>query len=667
MIKISTTLKNISSTFIVTLILSLSLVNQAYSQTTNIIDISAGQGYSLALKSDGTVLAWGRNSRGQLGDGSWLNRSFPVQVSDLQDVIQIVAGQSMSLALSKDGTLWGWGFFNSKQHNKPIQIPLSYSLDPDMLKNVKKIYSGLNTRFAIKSDDTIWAWGSNSYHQLGMRKQEYVDYPTNIIKPYDKSYSDIVDFALGVDYTLALKKDGTVWGWGRNSFDQLGQNVQSTSEGIVMEPVQVYDLKDVIKIATDDKYSLVLKRDGTVWQWGKQSIYDSYKVAPVQIKGLSDVQEIALSKSLSSEDEEFALALKKDGTVWSWNKKIFVGSDGEVNQNLTISQIIELKNIIKIQSKVGHVLALQDDGTIWSWGRNDSGQLGDGTSIDRNAPIKVDDFLGFLDTTNHWAEKDIDYLTSRQLVSGFQNGNFRPDELVTRAEFSIIIRKALNLGINIKHNEFTDISYKYWAYPYIETVYNAGIMKGYKDLSFRPDIPLTRAELASILIRAYKLTNKENPKIFNDVSSKYWASKEIEIASSNNIIMGYADGSFKPEEFITRSQIVSMISRVLQLQYNQSSEILFLVKKYQEYGYCFDTSINYLLTNNNYSEQELITAFINCIYEGWIEAKGTYYNFIIAGDLLNIENLYLKPEKLNEFTWSITKKGKEFIESKKLN
>ena len=131
------------------------------------VAIAGGGVHSLALKSDGTVWAWGRNDWGQLGDGSMTNRLTPVPVSGLTGVVAIAGGGVHSLALKSDGTVWAWGGNSSGQlgdgsmTNRLTPVPVSG------LTGMVAIAGGELHSLALSSDGTVWTWGYNVYGELG--------------------------------------------------------------------------------------------------------------------------------------------------------------------------------------------------------------------------------------------------------------------------------------------------------------------------------------------------------------------------------------------------------------------------------------------------------------------------------------------------------------------
>lgn len=194
---------------------------------TNVTAIATSYGYSLALKSDGTVWAWGRNDSGQLGIGSESqgDHPTPVRVTGLSDVVAISAGVGHSLALKSDGTIWKWG----DHVTTPQPVPL--------LTGVTAIAAGLQHDLALTADGSVWAWGTNHYGQLGNGTTSDAESPT---PSRIQNLSNVVQISSYFDSNLALKDDGTVWGWGRE-YTQWDHNFDQA----VPTPRRVLDLPPV--------------------------------------------------------------------------------------------------------------------------------------------------------------------------------------------------------------------------------------------------------------------------------------------------------------------------------------------------------------------------------------------------------------------------------------
>ena len=147
---------------------------ELFSAGGKVIQVSAGENHTLALKDDGTVWSWGYNYFSQLGDGSTITRTAPVQVIGLTDVVYIEASLLHSLAVKSDGTVWVWG---SNTHCQSSGANISqYYISPVQVIGLAGAISGAAGDFfslALKGDGTIWAWGDNTHNELGLPFTKY--------------------------------------------------------------------------------------------------------------------------------------------------------------------------------------------------------------------------------------------------------------------------------------------------------------------------------------------------------------------------------------------------------------------------------------------------------------------------------------------------------------
>ena len=192
-----------------------------------VVDVEVGTSQVLVLKADGSVWAWGNGTSGELGDGQSGKRSAPSQVIGLgpgRDVVAIAAGGSHSLALKKDGTVLAWGNNKSGQlgdatrptdHDRPVQVK---GLGPG--SGVVKVAAGAAFSMALKSDGTVLAWGKNKVGELGDGTTVDKSLPRVVTRL--GSGSGVVAIAAGSFHALALKKDDSLLAWGDNSSGQIG-------------------------------------------------------------------------------------------------------------------------------------------------------------------------------------------------------------------------------------------------------------------------------------------------------------------------------------------------------------------------------------------------------------------------------------------------------------
>lgn len=169
------------------------------------------------------------------------------------------------------------------------------------------------------------------------------------------------------------------------------------------------------------------------------------------------------------------------------------------------------------------------------------------------------------DITNHWAGERINNLVAQGAIKGYPDGTFQPDTTITRAEFTTVVVKAFNLT-NSNGKVFTDTS-GHWAKDYIATATAAGIVGGYNDNIFGPNDPVTREQMAAMVVKAANLTAATGENQFADSSSiAGWAREAVATAVNNQIIRGYPDNTFKPGGKATRAEAVTVIVNALNLK-----------------------------------------------------------------------------------------------------
>jgi hypothetical protein len=331
--------------------------------------------------ASGTAWAWGRNTYGQLGDGTTTTSNIPVQVLNLTGVTAVDGGEYHSLALKSDGTVWAWGENGYGQLGTGNLHDESTPVKVINLSNVTVIAGGKSHSLAVKSDGTAWAWGYNAYGQLGNGTiSGGTSTPGQV-----SNLSGVKAVGGGEDHGLALTSDNTVWAWGKNWFGQLGDGTTENRN----TPVQVTSLSGVTAIAAGGAHSLALKSNGTVWAWGNGTYgqlgngSDTGSTTPVQVSNLSSIKAVACGKNHN-------LAIKSDGTIWVWgyNKYGQLG-DGTTDTQYTPIQISGLGSVRAIAGGEYHSLAANTVGAAFSWGHNIFGQLGDGTTDEKHTPVQV--------------------------------------------------------------------------------------------------------------------------------------------------------------------------------------------------------------------------------------------------------------------------------------
>jgi alpha-tubulin suppressor-like RCC1 family protein len=345
-----------------------------YSQCWQIV--SAGSSHTLAIKPDGTLWAWGFNGDAQLGDGTTTEKSNPIQIGTASDWKAVSAGNNHSLAIKTDGTLWAWGdnFWGqlgdgSFGNHRIVPTKIGTAT------NWEFICAGLGFSLAIKTNGTLWGWGDNFYGQLGISTVAFV--PTQIGTGTDWS-----SISAGGNHTLAIKVDNTLWASGYNAAGQLGDG--TTIDKNVFTKIGTGTNWKTVEAGYD--FSLALKTDGTLWSWG-----DNYsgQLGDGTYTGKTIPSQVGTASNWNSIDagNNNSLALKTNGTIWSWGFKIGGVIFGEDESRTTPTQLGTDSNWASITLGDYHSIAFKTDGTLWGWGNNTWGTLGNGTWVDESLPV----------------------------------------------------------------------------------------------------------------------------------------------------------------------------------------------------------------------------------------------------------------------------------------
>lgn len=219
-----------------------------------------GNGFTLSTKTDGTIWSWGRNTTGQLGDNTAIDKSSPVQIGALSNWSDVSASSGNNvLAVKTDGTIWAWGSNTRGQLGVNDTITRSSPVQIGALTNWSNIAAGSRFSIATKTDGTLWAWGENNYGQLGLGNVTNRSSPVQV-----GTLTNWLKVAATGYHVLAIKTDATMWSWGNNGEGRLGLNDTISRSS----PVQIGALNTWSKIDSGGNFSIATKQDRTMWTWG---------------------------------------------------------------------------------------------------------------------------------------------------------------------------------------------------------------------------------------------------------------------------------------------------------------------------------------------------------------------------------------------------------------
>jgi uncharacterized repeat protein (TIGR03803 family) len=346
--------------------------------------ISGGSSHTIAVKHDGTIWVWGANGSGQYGNGTTNASTTAIQTTGFGSGLEVAGGTGFSLTLRADGTVWGSGENAYGQLGNGGTLRRSTPINVSSLSSVVTVASGYQHAVALKSDGTVWTWGRGDSGQIGNGSSAL---RTLVPVQLTALGTNVTAIAAGRSHTIAMKSDGTVWSWGNNAYGQLGNGTTSS----VNVPTQIPTLSNVIDVSAGDYHTLVLKSDGTVWAFGHNGngrLGDgssvSTRLSPVKVSTITG-GGLRVSAGASH-----SMALKDDGTVWAWglNTSGQLGNGTLVNKSVP-TLVNGLSGILAIDAGGYHSIALKDDGTVWTFGENSSGQLGNGVKVDASTPVQA--------------------------------------------------------------------------------------------------------------------------------------------------------------------------------------------------------------------------------------------------------------------------------------
>jgi len=265
-----------------------------------------------AIKSDGTLWMWGDNGHGNLGLNDTIKRSSPTQIPSTtwSNVSAGGDNETSTIAIKTDGTMWAWGgndqgnlgHNNRTDRSSPTQIPGT---------TWKDVSNGADWVVATKTDGTAWSWGKNSHGYLGLNNTTEKSSPTQI-----PGTTWAYAAAGRPGNNVAVKTDGTLWAWGHNGNGALGQNNTTNYASPKQIPGTSWDSSHPNKVNAGFYRAFAIKTDGTLWGWGANSNGElgnnnrTQYSSPVQIPG-TNWESIDNMYSVT-------LATKTDGTLWSW-------------------------------------------------------------------------------------------------------------------------------------------------------------------------------------------------------------------------------------------------------------------------------------------------------------------------------------------------------------
>ena len=406
--------------------------------------IVSGYGHTLALRADGTVWAWGDNTYGQLGDGTYgtsnVDKFVPRQVRIgqnesntklLTNIKYVAAGANSSAAIDQDGLLYVWGNNDNGQLGVDGKIvvyptlvealkdnPATPNADETILVSAVEL-SESHTIIIDALTKRAYTWGKNDHNQLGYQ-QSILNNGKPMTSPSTENYAkeahlvtrdkgdlNFLEVASGKNHSVGIvipaseaetATQGTVYAWGDNTYGQLGQNTSGSSSAVLqaVKKSNGESITNAVAVAAAGNYSLALTADGIVYAWGD----NTYGVMGNGTKG--GIQKSAVAVAGVTGDgtlegiyaiaasPKTAVAISKDGHVYSWgnNDNGQIGDATHFERLYPVMQS-DINNAKAVSAGDGYTVVQTTSGNMYAWGKNDSGQIGNSTFDEQLVPVAV--------------------------------------------------------------------------------------------------------------------------------------------------------------------------------------------------------------------------------------------------------------------------------------
>ena len=413
-----------------------------------IIKIEAGNYTSYVIDNNNHLWSTGYNYYGELGNGSTSNRSKFTQIQTLENVSDVSASETNStIVLLSDGTVWGFGNNTNNQLTTVGGATPQQLKGPDgMLKDITSISVGYYTGYAITSEEKVLAWGLNNYSQLASGTTETKSTPVYMKEKDGNDFTDSMIVSGGRYSAELAKSDGTVWGVGYNGYGNIGDGTTNSKNQITcistphikleerevtlklsnpnyqINPKTVYGFNILFEETenegftyktSDETIAKIDEATGKVTATGLGKAYITVTAKGTEEETRVVINVIGENKKVEEKVQvgsSHSLALKQDGTIWSWGNNTSAINTTEpiqiekgkyketkeietpegTTQTTTTEKEIDLNNIKDIAVGYNHNLALDSEGHVYSWGYNGYGQLGDDSTSTKEIPTRIE-------------------------------------------------------------------------------------------------------------------------------------------------------------------------------------------------------------------------------------------------------------------------------------
>ena len=314
-----------------------------------VVAASTNTGNSFAITGDGVLWGWGSNRHGQLGDGTMVAISTPVEI--LSNVRAVSAGEGHTMVIRDDGSLWTWG------RNQWGQLGDGTTTDSNVpvkiMDSVVQISASWLRSMALREDGSLWGWGWGIWERPtdGTARPRLQNNPIMIM-------DDVIYMSYGRNHTMVIRTDGSLWGWGANGNGQLGDGTTITP----YIPIRIRD--DVIAVAAGDSQTFAIMSDNSLWVWGRGGTYPA-RIHPTHI--MDDVISVSAS---SGAGFNHVVAIRSDGSLYAWGSNLAgqLGISYGYQENWGVEPTRVMESVVDVATGFASTVVIRADGSLWAFG-----------------------------------------------------------------------------------------------------------------------------------------------------------------------------------------------------------------------------------------------------------------------------------------------------------
>jgi len=327
---------------------------------------------------NGRVFTAGENKYGQLGNSTFTDNNLMQEVSNLDDIGKVFSGKTTSFAITRSGEVYAWG--NNTNSQLGLDELKHYCMPEKLnISSVIDIAAGDYHTLFLKKDGTVWGVGRNIN---GVLNEELINFKFSTITQI-KGLAQIIDIAAGDSHNIALHKDGSIYTWGANHSGQLGDSTKINTSS----PTIIKAIKGAVQVNARGANSSAILKDGSLYVWGNNDFAQlgdgtfNFKNYPIKINSADKITYCSIGST--------------NIVALSENKTILISGSNLINQINHSDKEFEMRpvrlaysNIIAVETGADCILALNEDNVLHAWGLNTKGQLASGNFINRK--VKAD-------------------------------------------------------------------------------------------------------------------------------------------------------------------------------------------------------------------------------------------------------------------------------------